>query len=74
MFVCDRDRGTVRRDILKDESELAMRLIGCVRKDPRIGFEASNHYFYTERNLAEKIINCEYFRIAEEDKDEAAND
>ena len=74
MFVCDRERGTVRRDILKDESELAMRLIGCIRKDPCIGFEASNHYFYTERNLAEKIINCEYFRIAEEGKYVVAND
>ena len=60
-FVCDRDRGTVRRVIIEDERELALRLIGCVRKDPRIGFEASNHYFYTERNLAEKIINCEFF-------------
>jgi hypothetical protein len=59
-FVCDRDRGVVRRDLLESESALAMRLIGCVRNDPRIGFEASNHYFYTERNLAEKMINCEY--------------
>jgi hypothetical protein len=59
-FVRDRNRGTVRQDVLKSEIDLAMRLIGCVRADPRIGFEASNHYFYTERNLAEKVVNCEF--------------
>lgn len=26
--------------------------------DARIGYEASNHYFYTKRTLMEKIINC----------------
>ena len=27
-------------------------------KDARIGYEASNHYFYTKRTLVEKILNC----------------
>ena len=29
-------------------------------KYPEIGFEASNHYYYTERNFIEKLINIKY--------------
>lgn len=42
--------------ILKREEKTAKRLLDCVLKDARVGFETSNHYFYTERNLIEKII------------------
>ena len=27
-------------------------------RDSRIGYEASNHYYYTKRTLMEKLINC----------------
>ena len=27
-------------------------------RDARIGYEASNHYFYNKRTLTEKIVNC----------------
>ena len=30
--------------------------------DARIGYEASNHYFYTERNLMEKILRMDVFK------------
>ncbi|MDY2880672.1 MAG: hypothetical protein SOT34_07035 [Candidatus Borkfalkiaceae bacterium] len=45
------------RRILKEEEEIVFRLLGIVGKAPAVGFETSNHYFYTERNLAEKIVN-----------------
>jgi hypothetical protein len=27
-------------------------------RDSRIGYEASNHYYYTKRTLMEKLVNC----------------
>jgi len=30
------------------------------RRDSRIGFEASNHYYYFPLDFVEKVINCEY--------------
>ncbi len=44
--------------VLKDEISLARRLYRIQSEDSRIGFEASNHYFYVPVDLAEKILNC----------------
>jgi hypothetical protein len=44
--------------VLKDEIALARRLHAIQTRDSRIGFEASNHYFYVPQDLAEKVINC----------------
>ena len=43
------------------ELENTRRLYNIVRKDSRIGFESSNHYYYTLNDLLEKIVNCESF-------------
>lgn len=48
--------------IIEDEIELAKELYDIVRNDSRIGFEASNHYFYTAQDLMEKVINCMHVR------------
>ncbi|MDF2723305.1 MAG: hypothetical protein K0Q59_2980 [Paenibacillus sp.] len=45
-------------EIVKEELELARRLHGLMQRDARIGFEASNHYFYTAQDLREKTLNC----------------
>jgi len=29
-------------------------------QDPRIGFEASNHYYYLPQDLQEKFLNCQH--------------
>ncbi|MDI6449769.1 hypothetical protein [Anaerobaca lacustris] len=42
------------------EIENAKRLFTLTRQDPRIGFEASNHYYYLPLDLVEKAVNCEY--------------
>ena len=47
--LCDRER---------DNAET---LLDLMKKDAKIGFEASNHYSYTERNLIEKILRMEQF-------------
>ena len=48
--------------VLDDEIKLTKELHRIVCSDSRIGFEASNHYYYTINDLKEKIINCEYLK------------
>ncbi len=44
--------------LLRAELELARRLHAVQSRDSRIGFEASNQYYYVPVDLAEKVINC----------------
>ncbi|HWV28628.1 MAG TPA: hypothetical protein VN038_03200 [Dyadobacter sp.] len=48
----------VIEDILHREITLAKRMAQLQGGDSRLGFEASNHYFYVCNDLAEKVINC----------------
>ena len=48
------------RKLLKDEEELARELFVHTRADSRIGFEASNQYYYLPQDLMEKVINCDF--------------
>jgi len=45
-------------EVLQDEIRLAVELYNIQRVDSRIGYEASNHYFYVPLDLAEKVLNC----------------
>lgn len=59
---CKKDRKGNRERILQiigEEEELVLALMALQREDPYIGFEASNHYFYTDRNLAEKYLQLQ---------------
>ncbi|MBN2137745.1 MAG: hypothetical protein JW720_08060 [Sedimentisphaerales bacterium] len=51
---------TLIRNILTREINNAALLFELARDDPKIGFEASNQYYYTPLDLAEKVINCDY--------------
>lgn len=42
------------------EREAVKELIKIRGADSRIGFEASNHYYYSVQDLAEKLINLDY--------------
>ncbi|NIA13832.1 MAG: hypothetical protein GWP08_07100 [Nitrospiraceae bacterium] len=46
--------------VLESEASLAVRLHAIQQRDSRIGFEASNHYFYVPGDLAAKVVNCRY--------------
>ena len=46
------------RTILRDEIELARRQFLTARRHSVIAYEASNHYYYTPLDLAEKVLNC----------------
>ncbi|KAA0993876.1 hypothetical protein FXO21_01485 [Dyadobacter sp. UC 10] len=71
LFVVTRDKLAAERDkkraanlvtelenILRHEMKLAKRMAILQHNDSRLGFEASNHYFYVRNDLAEKVINC----------------
>ena len=48
--------------LLEAESKLARKLHALTLADSRLGFEASNHYFYVPGDLIEKVINCDHLR------------
>lgn len=52
--ICDNN---AMRQIAKEEEEKVKELLHLLTKSALIGFETSNHYFYSERNLLEKLIN-----------------
>lgn len=45
-------------EVIDDEIDITKRLLAVMSRDSRIGFEASNHYYYTKNDLVEKILNC----------------
>ena len=59
-FVQERSDLSRCKAILQEEIELALRALRLVGKNATIGYESSNHYFYTAGNLMEKIVNCRY--------------
>ena len=46
-------------EIFKKERELCLELLKLLPKSTFIGFETSNHYFYTERDIIEKLIQLD---------------
>ena len=61
----DRTRAEWRgqlQEILAAETDAAVALYQLAKEDSRIGYEASNHYFYVPLDLVEKVVNCEYLR------------
>lgn len=49
---------TAMEKMLQDEIGLARRLHAIQSCDSRIGFEASNQYYYVPVDLMEKVLNC----------------
>lgn len=60
-------------DIVRAETGNVRRLHALVARDSRIGFEASNHYYYTTQDLWEKELNCA-FVLEQLRREVAAND
>ena len=52
------DDRTALRTVVLRERATAKRYLALVRADPRLGFEASNHYFYVPQDVREKIVGC----------------
>ncbi len=60
LFVMARERGDGEemRRLAKAELERAKAYWPIVRADSRIGYESSNHYFFTPRDVLEKVLSC----------------
>ncbi|HBN85032.1 MAG TPA: hypothetical protein DDZ89_14455 [Clostridiales bacterium] len=64
-FVMERERLEDKKhiqSILKDETDIVLNMLKLRKEDSRIGFEASNHYFYTVQDLKEKLLNLDYLK------------
>lgn len=48
------------RELCDAEARLAVRLHALQSRDSRIGFEASNQYYYVPLDLVEKVVNCRW--------------
>lgn len=48
------------RALAEEEINLARRQFEVARQHSVIGYEASNHYYYTPLDLVEKALNCRY--------------
>ena len=44
--------------VVQQELTLSKRLYAIQSRDSRIGFEASNQYYYVPADLVEKVLNC----------------
>ncbi len=67
-FYLLRDAGTLNkarmRELIRSEMTLARAQYPVAREHSVIGYEASNHYYYTPLDLVEKVLNCQ--RLLEE--------
>lgn len=61
-FIMARQAGDKAKmiDLARQEAALARTLLDITLLDSRIGFEASNHYYYVPQDLMEKVINCHW--------------
>ena len=54
---------TVRREILQvleEERELAVKVYEIMTRRPEIGYEAANHYYFSQTSMIEKVVNCDW--------------
>lgn len=60
-YAYEKRRGFTEKihEIAIRECEIIKDLLALIREDPTIGFEASNHYYYYERTLLEKLLCTE---------------
>lgn len=47
-------------DAAQNEFNLAERVYQIMRRNPSIGYEAANHYYFNQTMVLEKMINCRY--------------
>ncbi|MBO7762710.1 MAG: hypothetical protein J6T24_07930 [Clostridia bacterium] len=59
-YIMERESGADLSALIREEETLAIREASLVAHNPTLGFEATNHYFYTRTDLFEKVLNCRY--------------
>lgn len=61
-FVRNRGNTELLLELLDKEERLAMLEAEILGRNPTVGYESSNHYFFTRTDLVEKVIICRYLR------------
>jgi hypothetical protein len=61
-FVMERGNSERMLGIIDEERELAILDARLVNKNPTIGYESSNHYFFTRSDLVEKVLICDFLK------------
>ena len=58
----ERREEKVRLEILKvlEERDLTKRVYEIMTRRPEVGYEAANHYYFSQTSLMEKVINCDW--------------
>ncbi|HWB02272.1 MAG TPA: hypothetical protein VG796_04555 [Verrucomicrobiales bacterium] len=59
-YILARDAGSDRLPFVRKEKEAAKRLHALQSEDARIGFEATNQYYYVPLDLVEKVLQCRW--------------
>lgn len=59
-YILARSAGPADRNLLDEEIQAARRLHALQSADSRIGFEASNQYYYIPLDLVEKVLCCRH--------------
>ena len=61
-FVRNRESTELLLSLLNDEERLALLEAEILGRNPTVGYESSNHYFFTRTDLVEKVIICRHLR------------
>ena len=61
-FIMAREDGkkAKMRELAQEELSVAEKMLELMNKNAAIGFEASNHYYFSKGQIAEKILNCHH--------------
>ena len=59
-YIKNREEDGRQEALVREEEALAIREAELMGRNPTIGYEASNHYFFTRTDLFEKVLNCRY--------------
>jgi hypothetical protein len=61
LYVMAREEGGAATEaLIREEEALAIAEARLLGRNPAIGYEASNHYLFTEADLYEKVLNCRH--------------
>ena len=61
-FIMERGNRERMLAVIDEEKELALLDARLMNVNPTVGYESSNHYFFTRTDLVEKVLICEYLR------------
>lgn len=61
-YIVEKNSETIKEliELIEEEKEIAKKVYKIMCRHPEVGFEATNHYYYSKGMVMEKIINCNW--------------